>query len=115
MKTTNWQAEFPAAITVTNREGIIVEMNRASTDLFQESGGKNLIGKNIMDCHPDHAQQRIFSIRDTLEPNIYTIQKDGKRKLILQSPHYENGQFNGLVEISIEIPDVIPHYNRDVD
>ncbi len=109
----SWQEEFPAAITVTNANGIIIEMNQKAADTFASSGGKNLIGKNILDCHPDTVQERIQQIAQNNKANIYTIKKGGKKKLIYQTPYLEDGKYAGLVEISFEIPDEIPHFNRD--
>jgi hypothetical protein len=45
--------------------------------------------------------------------NVYTIQKNGRRKLIYQSPWYRDGKYAGLVELSLEIPWEMPHFNRD--
>ena len=44
--------------------------------------------------------------------NAYTIEKNGVKKLIYQTPWYENGEFMGLVEFSLEIPFEMPHYIR---
>lgn len=44
--------------------------------------------------------------------NAYTIEKNGVKKLIYQTPWYENGEFMGLVEFSLEIPFEMPHYVR---
>ena len=39
-------------------------------------------------------------------------EKNGVKKLIYQTPWYENGEFMGLVEFSLEIPFEMPHYIR---
>ena len=49
----SWLEEFPGAITVCDTRGIILEMNTRAAQVFQEQGGKALIGKNLLDCHPD--------------------------------------------------------------
>ena len=36
--------------------------------------------------------------------NCYTIEKNGRRKLIYQAPWYEGGRYMGLVELAIELP-----------
>ncbi|RJQ41641.1 MAG: PAS domain-containing protein [Anaerolineaceae bacterium] len=113
MHKNSWQEEFPAAITVTDSEGKIIEMNQKAAGTFAASGGKNLIGKNILDCHPKSAQEKINQIAEQRVPNIYTIQKGGKKNLIYQAPYYQDGGYAGLVEISFELPDEIPHFNRD--
>jgi len=43
---------------------------------------------------------------------VYTIEKKGIKKLIYQAPWYENGEFSGVVELSIPIPFEMPHYIR---
>ena len=45
--------------------------------------------------------------------NVYTIEKNGIKKLIYQSPWYVKGEFAGFVELSLEIPFEIPHFIRD--
>ena len=113
MQTNCWQEELPAAITVTDENGIIIEMNEKAAAVFQKSGGKQLIGKPIKDCHPEHTHGKIDQISRSEKANIYTIRKDGKRKMIYQSAYSRDGKFGGLVEISFEIPEEIPEFDRD--
>jgi hypothetical protein len=47
------------------------------------------------------------------KPNVYTIEKDGVRKLVYQSPWYEGGAYRGLVEVAVILPFVVPHLGRD--
>jgi len=108
-----WQEDIPAAITVTDKNGTIIEMNKNAAAVFEKSGGKDLIGKNILDCHPEHTHARIHQISQSDKPNIYTIQKAGKRKMVFQTDCFHAGEYSGLVEISFEIPDEIPNFNRD--
>ncbi len=42
-----------------------------------------------------------------------TIEKQGIKKLIYQSPWYVDGRYGGFVELSLEIPAVMPHFVRD--
>jgi len=46
------------------------------------------------------------------ETNTYTIEKNGVKKMVHQSPWYEKGQIQGLVELSFEIPPVMAHHVR---
>ena len=48
----------------------------------------------------------------TRQPNIYTIEKKGIKKLIYQAPWFQDGQLAGLVELSLEIPFDMPHFLR---
>ncbi|MGM9820115.1 MAG: diguanylate cyclase [Candidatus Onthomorpha sp.] len=108
-----WSDELPfVAITVCDKEGKIIDMNRRSIATYEKDGGKSLIGKNLMDCHPERAKQIISRLMSEGKTNAYTIEKEGLRKLIYQSPWYENGEFAGLVEMSIVLPETMPHYVR---
>lgn len=108
-----WSDELPfVAITVCDKEGKIIDMNRRSIATYEKDGGKALIGKNLMDCHPERAKQIISHLMSEGKTNAYTIEKEGLRKLIYQSPWYENGEFAGLVEMSIVLPETMPHYVR---
>jgi hypothetical protein len=44
--------------------------------------------------------------------NAYTIEKNGKKKMIYQTPWYSNGKYSGLVEISLPLPEELPHFIR---
>ena len=44
----SWLEEFPGAITVCDTRGIILEMNTRAAQVFQEQGGKALIGRNLL-------------------------------------------------------------------
>ena len=107
-----WIKEFPAAATVCDREGIILEMNDKAAKYLEKDGGYALIGKNMLDCHPDPARGKAERLLDTRQANIYTIEKNGVKKLIYQSPWYTNGEYAGFVELSMEIPFEMPHFIR---
>ncbi len=105
----NWSREFPVAITVCDRSGVILEMNDRAKSTFPG----DLIGKNALDCHPEPARTKLAELLATGNQNAYTIEKKGRRKLIYQSPWYEDGKFAGLVELSLELPESLPHFKRD--
>ena len=108
-----WANELPfVAITVSDKEGNIIEMNDRSAMTFQKSGARELIGKKLMDCHPEKAQKIIAEMMSNPNTNAYTIEKEGLKKLIYQTPWYENGEFGGLVEFSIVLTNDMPHYIR---
>ncbi len=113
MKGSVWVKDFPAAITVCDESGIILEMNERSRTTFAEDGGAELIGKNLLDCHTGTAREKVASLLETKTLNCYTIEKKGVKKLIYQSPWYENGVYRGFVEISLPIPQRIPHFLRE--
>lgn len=113
MPNINWSAELPIAITVCDREGIILEMNEKSIKTFANDGGAALLGTNVLDCHPEPARTKLDELLETHSKNIYTIEKYGVKKLIYQSPWFKNGEYMGFVELSLEIPFELPHFIRD--
>ncbi len=108
-----WVREFPGAVTVCDAAGRIIEMNDKAAEVFEKDGGRGLVGTNALDCHPEPARTKLKGMLESGRTNVYTIQKQGKKKLIYQSPWYEGGRYAGFVEISVEIPWDMPHFNRD--
>ncbi len=109
----NWQKEFPAAITVCNANGIITYMNEKAKKTFEEYGGEKLIGTSLLDCHNEESKKKIKELMTGIKANVYTIEKNGQKKLIYQTPVFENGKNAGLVELSLEIPCDMPHFIRE--
>ena len=115
MKTTEhaWLKEFPGAVTVCDRGGVILEMNDKSAKTFAKDGGLALIGKNLFDCHPEPARSKLRGMMEARQTNVYTIEKDGIKKLIYQSPWYLDSEYAGFIELSLEIPFEMPHFIRE--
>ena len=112
MSESSWLTEFPGAITVCDADGIILEMNDQAANGYAKDGGRALIGKNMLDCHPEPARTKTIRLLESKHKNVYTIEKNGVKKLIYQSPWYRDGKFAGLVELSLEIPSEMPHFVR---
>lgn len=104
------------AITVCDTEGNVIDMNQHSADV--NCHGCKIIGKNLMDCHPEPAKTKLKGLLANHQLNAYTIEKtldDGSKvkKLIYQTPWWdETGAFGGLIEYSVEIPFEMPHFVR---
>ena len=107
-----WFKGLPYAITVCDLQGIILEMNEKAAETFQKYGGAALIGTSLLECHPEPARSKLVRLLDSGEQNIYTIEKNGIRKLICQTPWFQNNKRCGMVELSIEIPQDMPHFQR---
>lgn len=108
----DWVKEFPGAVTVCDRDGRIIEMNEKACNTFAKDGGAALVGKNVLDCHPEPARSKLKALMAEQKKNAYTIEKNGVKKLIYQSPWYEDGKYMGFVELSLEIPFEMPHFVR---
>lgn len=105
-----WVKSFAGAITVCDTEGIIVEVNDAASEGF---GGQQLLGANVLDCHPEKARAELEQMMATQHANMYTIEKQGKKKLIYQTPWYRDGEYAGFMELMLDLPDGMPHFVRD--
>jgi transcriptional regulator with PAS, ATPase and Fis domain len=108
-----WEPEFPGSITVCDPHGIVLEMNDRAAQVFASDGGRALIGKNLLDCHPEPARAKLAALLENQQANVYTIEKQGVKKLIYQSPWYRGGAYAGMVELSLEIPFEMPHIVRE--
>ena len=105
-----WSKEMNCAVTVCDAEGNILYMNDKAKLTYAKHG--DLIGKNLMGCHSERSKGIIRRLLETGGQNAYTISKQGVRKMIYQTAWKENGTVKGLVEISMEIPEEMPHYIR---
>jgi hypothetical protein len=88
-------------------------MNVKAAESFKEEGGLDLVGTNLLDCHPEPARTKLKQLMEKQQGNVYTVEKNGVRKLIYQTPWYSEGGYRGFVEISLIVPDEIPHFVRD--
>ncbi|HLP60487.1 MAG TPA: PAS domain-containing protein, partial [Candidatus Deferrimicrobium sp.] len=71
MKNQTWTQEFPAAITICNAEGVIIEMNEAAAKVFANDGGAQLVGKNALDCHPEPSRSKMREMLKKPAVNAY--------------------------------------------
>lgn len=109
----NWMDEFSGAITVCNREGIIVYMNDFSINQFQKYGGSSLLGTNLLDCHPEPSKTKLRDMLKNPVENTYSTEKNGVKKIITQRPWLQNGEFCGVVELSFKLPaDMAAHIRK---
>lgn len=108
--TPDWAKGLDCAITVCDADCSIIYMNDRSRELYASHG--NLIGRNLIDCHGPRSREIIRRLLDTGGSNCYTIEKRGQRKLIFQSAWTQDGSVAGLVEVSIVMPEAMPHYVR---
>ncbi|MEI7527493.1 MAG: PAS domain-containing protein [Elusimicrobiota bacterium] len=108
----NWKEGVNFAITVCDSDGKITEMNERSAATFAKYGGKALLGQSLLDCHPEPARAKLEKMLAGPYTNAYTIEKNGVKKLIYQTPWLRDGKPAGLVELSLELPSELPHFVR---
>lgn len=108
-----WAYGMNCAVTVVDTDCRIIYMNERSRVTFASRGGGDLIGHNIMDYHNERSQGIIRRLLAEGGSNAYTISKEGVRKMIYQTVWLQaDGSIGGLVELSMIIPDEMPHYIR---
>lgn len=95
---TLWSDDFEGAITVCDREGIIVYINKVADK------GRNLLGSNLLDCHPEPSRSKLMKMLEIPTYNSYTVEKNGIKKLVHQTPRFTEGIFCGVTEITFDIP-----------
>lgn len=108
----DWLKEINAAVTVCDSNGIIIYMNEKSEQVFENEGGKKLIGSNLFGCHPEPALTKLKEMMADGSTNVYTIEKNGNKKIIYQTPWFNENTFGGFIEISFNIPFEMPHFIR---
>lgn len=109
-----WYEELDAAITVCDENGIIVYMNQKSIQQFVKYGGSELIGKNLLDCHPEPSKTKLSEMLEAQQSNIYSTEKNGEEKMVIQKPWTENNRVKGLVEISFLLPKKISNEKEQI-
>lgn len=95
------------SITICDTEGIVVYQNKKSLATFGDK-----VGQSMMPCHQQRSQDIIHHLLDDAATNVYTIDKKGVKKMIYQTPWFEDGVVKGLIEFSIVLPEEMPHYVR---
>lgn len=109
----DWAFRMNCAVTVCDADCNIIYMNEKSRATFAARGGADLIGHNLMDYHNDRSKGIIRRLLADGGVNCYTIEKEGLRKMIYQTAwRSDDGAVAGLVEISMVIPEEMPHYVR---
>jgi len=108
-----WIEELPLAVTVCDRDGIVLRMNRRAVETFAQDGGAGLVGTSLLSCHPEPARSHLVAMLASGEQNAYTIRKNGRKKLIYQVPWCRDGVYSGFVELSLPLPETLPHFDRD--
>lgn len=108
----DYMKEADVALTICDKEGKIIYMNDKSRRTFLKPGREELIGKNVLDCHPEPARSQLADMLQHPRNNAYTIEKGGVKKLIFQTPWYDGGEYQGFMELSMEIPFEMKHAVR---
>jgi transcriptional regulator with PAS, ATPase and Fis domain len=109
----DWVEEFPGMISVCDGDGKILVLNKQIAEYFSSTGGKKLIGSNLFDCHGQTSGQEIRHLMTNKEASVYITEVDGDRELVIHSPWFKEGEFAGLVEITLPLKGEIMVKRKD--
>ena len=108
----DWLEQLPCSVTVCDRNYKILYLNERSAEVNASDGGKSLVGKNLLECHPPDAGAKLRKVMASDHPNVYTTERKGVHKVIFQGHWKKRGRKAGLVEITFELPPGMPHFVR---
>ena len=91
----------------------MIFINARAAKNAERAGGKGLIGKSIFPCHKPASVEKFKMLVAQGKINAYTIEKGGVKSLVYQTPWIEDGEVKGMVELTMPLPDNMPHYKRD--
>ena len=104
----DWAKEMDAAVCVCDTKGIVTYMNEKGKADY----GSDLTGKEIFACHPEAALAKFKALLASGKENIYSIEKNGIKKMVYQLPIKTNGKYCGYAEIVKQLPSEVPHFVR---
>ena len=107
-----WVKELPAEIMVCDDRGTVLEMNTCAVELFEADGGINLLGTNLLDCHPEPSHSKLAGMLENPVSNALFFTEKGEKRFYFQSPWYQDGKYAGFVEISFPVSEELPHFKR---
>ena len=61
----NYFDEVNFAVTICDKEGKIIEMNRRSKQVNQKED-EELTGSNVLDCHPEPARTKLKELMEVI-------------------------------------------------
>jgi hypothetical protein len=92
---------------------VIVSINQYANKQFLKNGGRDLLGANLLDYHPEPSRSQLTLMLMAPTISTYTVEKSGIKRIIHQTPNFTKGVIRRVIEISFDIPNEIPHFNRD--
>ncbi|MEI7662017.1 MAG: hypothetical protein WCK34_07465 [Bacteroidota bacterium] len=108
-----WIEKLDGNVIVSDAAGKVIYMNEKAIAAYEKDGGRDIIGRDLMECHSESSRKKILEMMASGKNNVYTIEKKGKRKIIYQSPWFVDEKFRGIIELSLEIPLEMPHFIRE--
>ncbi|HNR01084.1 MAG TPA: hypothetical protein PKK59_00945 [Anaerolineaceae bacterium] len=99
-----WSDEVDFPVTICDKEGLIVGMNKKSIEYFKDDGGIDLLGRSLIDCHPEPSRSKLLDLLKNPRANTYISETSTEKLFVHETPWYEKGTYMGFVEILVTIP-----------
>ena len=113
MGPTDWLDQIGVIISCCDENGVTTYVNQRGSKVFAGSGGYELIGKNMADCHPKGTvREQFLDLLKSQKFNCYTAEAKGRKTLVYQTPLFKDGVFVGYNELILPIPETMPHLVR---
>ena len=97
---------------VCDSDGVILEMNDEAGALFEEDGGRGLLGTNVLRLPSRGLRLKLEGMLENQTTNAYFNTDNGEKRFFFQSPWRKADRYAGFVEISFRVPQEIPHFIR---
>lgn len=101
----DYHKEVDFTISICDKEGKIVYLNDRGVETFKDDGGLELLGSNILDCHPEPSKSQLKEMFISHETNFIFKGQGSSRRLIYQTPIFKEKEYNGYMEMIIPIPE----------
>lgn len=108
-----WFEHLPCALTVCDRDYKILYLNKAAAEVNAESGGKALIGRSLLDCHPQRARRMLRRVMASGKPHVFTTERRGVKKMVYEAHWQNDGEVGGMVEVYFRLPRKVRNLGRD--
>ncbi|MCR4409962.1 MAG: PAS domain-containing protein [Candidatus Saccharicenans sp.] len=109
-----WVKEFPARLVVIDRNNTIIDLTEQAARVLSPGGSPELLGRSVLDCHPEQARAKLLELIQERKTNIYTYTREGQKYLVVQAPWTISGEFAGYFDLTIKLPANLPHFDRDL-
>ena len=92
-----------AAIVICDLEHKIIYMNPVAINRYEKWGGKNLLGRSLLDCHNDKSREMINKVVDWFKASkknnlVYTFYNQKENKDVYMVALRDDGELIGYYE-----------------
>ena len=94
-----------AAVVICDLEHTIIYMNPAAINRYQRWGGKDLLGKSLLDCHNDNSKELIIKV-------LEWFGRSGENNLVYTSYNEKENKDIYMVALRNDAGELIGYYEK---